>query len=273
MFFGVRQPVSFHYHGKGESEFNLKLMRPIGGQWLKAPFFGSRRMARHLLGEGFNVSRKRVRRLMRKMGLEAVYPRPKTSKPHPGHPVYPSLLKGMSIERPNQVWCADITFIPMRRGFMYLTAVMDWRSRRVLSWRLSNTLEADFCVAALVEAIQRHVIPDIFNTDQRSQFTSPAFTQVLKDHNIKIFMDGKRAWMNNVFIERLWWSIKYECVYLNEFEDGASLKRGPEKLVWFLQLRRTPFSPGIQDSRSGILRGPEKGGINRNGQINLKSAA
>jgi len=139
-------------------------MRLIDGQWLKAPFFGSRRMAGYLRSEGYSVSRKRVRRLMRKMGLEALYPRPHTSKPHPEHPVYPYLLKGVTIDRPNQVWCADITFIPMRRGFMYLVAVMDWRSRRVLSWRLSNTFEADFCVAALEQAIERHGTPDIFNT-------------------------------------------------------------------------------------------------------------
>ena len=222
---------AFYYHGRGESAFNLKLMRLIDEQWLKTPFFGSRRLACHLREEGYNVSRKRVRRLMIKMGLEAVYPRPKTSKPHPEHPVYPYLLKGMSIERPNQVWCADITFIPMRRGFMYLMAVMDWHSRKVLSWRLSNTLEADFCVAALEEAISKYGKPDIFNTDQGSQFTSLAFTQVLKDHKIKISMDGKGAWMDNVFIERLWWSIKYECVYLNEFEDGTSLKKGLK--TWF----------------------------------------
>ena len=222
---------AFYYQGKGESEFNLKLMRLIDEQWLKAPFFGSRRMARHLRGEGYNVSRKRVRRLMKKMGQEAVYPRPKTSKPHPEHPVYPYLLKGLSIERPNQVWCADITFVPMRRGFMYLTAVMDWHSRKVLSWRLSNTLEADFCMAALEEAISKYDKPDIFNTDQGSQFTSMAFTQVLKDADVKISMDGKGRWMDNVFIERLWWSLKYECVYLNEFEDGTSLKKGVN--TWF----------------------------------------
>ena len=223
--------AAFYYQGKGESPLNLNLMRLIDEQWLKTPFFGSRRMAKYLRREGYNVSRKRVRRLMRKMGIEAIYPRPRTSKPHPKHPVYPYLLKGMSIDRPNQVWCADITFLPMRRGFMYLTAVMDWHSRRVLSWRLSNTLEADFCVAALEEAIERHGTPDIFNTDQGSQFTSQAFTEVLKDHKVKISMDGKGAWMDNVFIERLWWSLKYECVYLNEFDDGTALRKGLRE--WF----------------------------------------
>ena len=229
---------SFYYQGKGESPLNLKLMRLIDERWLTAPFFGSRRMARHLRREGYNVSRKRVRRLMRKMGLEAVYPRPRTSKAHPEHPIYPYLLKGLTIERPNQAWPADITFIPMRRGFMYLAAVMDWHSRRVLSWRLSNTLEADFCVAALEEAIERHGTPGVFNTDQGSQFTSLAFTQVLKDYEIKISMDGKGAWMDNVFIERLWWSLKYECVHLNEFEDGAALREGLRAWIDFYNSER-----------------------------------
>lgn len=229
---------AFYYQCKGESPFNLKLMHLIDEQWLKTPFFGSRRMAGHLRSEGYSVSRQRVRRLMRKVGLEALYPRPHTSKPHPEHPVYPYLLKDMTIDRPNQVWCADITFIPMRRGFMYLVAVMDWYSRRVLSWRLSNTLQADFCVAALEQAIERHGPPDIFNTDQGSQFTSLTFTKVLKDHKIKISMDGKGAWMDNVFIERLWWSLKYECVYLNEFEDGAALRKGLQIWIDFYNSER-----------------------------------
>ena len=229
---------SFYYQGKGESPLNLKLMRLIDEQWLKTPFFGSRRMARYLRREEYNVSRKRVRRLMKKMGLEAVYPRPRTSKPHPDHQVYPYLLKGMTIDRSNQVWCADITFLPMRRGFMYLVAVMDWCSRRVLSWRLSNTLEADFCVAALEDAIQKHGTPDIFNSDQGSQFTSLAFTDVLKDCGIKISMDGKGAWMDNVFIERLWWSLKYECIYLNEFEEGTALRKGLRNWIDFYNSQR-----------------------------------
>ena len=229
---------SFYYQGKGESPLNLKLMRLIDEHWLKAPFFGSRRMAKHLRREGYNVSRKRVRRLMRKMGLEAVYPRPRTSQPHPGHQVYPYLLRGMTIDRPNQVWSADITYLPMRHGFMYLVAVMDWHSRRVLSWRLSNTLEADFCMAALEDAIAEHGTPDIFNSDQGTQFTSLAFTGLLKEHGIGISMDGRGAWMDNVFIERLWWSLKYECVYLNEFEDGASLKRGLGSWIGFYNSER-----------------------------------
>jgi putative transposase len=249
---------SFYYQGKGESPLNLKLMRLIDEQWLRTPFFGSRRMARHLRGEGYSVSRKRVRRLMRKMGIEALYPRPRTSKPHPEHKTYPYLLRDMTIDRPNQVWCADITFIPMHYGFMYLVAVMDWYSRRVLSWRLSNTLEADFCVAALEDAIRDHGIPDIFNTDQGSQFTSTAFTDVLKDHKIKISMDGKGAWLDNVFIERLWWSLKYECVYINEFKDGASLRRGLKTWINFYNSERPHSSLDHRTPDEAYFRGLSK---------------
>ena len=229
---------TFYYQGKGESPLNLKLMRLIDEQWLKRPFFGSRRMARHLARQGYCVGRKRVRRLMKKMGLEAVYPRPRISKPHPEHRVYPYLLRDMVIEKPNQAWCADITYIPMRHGFMYLVAVMDWYSRRILSWRLSNTMETDFCVAALEEALQKHEPPDIFNTDQGTQFTSLEFTGLLKEHGIKISMDGRGRWMDNIFIERLWWSLKYECVYLNEFEDGKALRRSIKNWIDFYNAER-----------------------------------
>jgi len=229
---------TFYYQGKGESPLTLKLMRLIDRQWLKTPFYGSRRMACHLRREGYCVGRKRVRRLMRMMGLEAVYPRPRTSMPHPKHKVYPYLLRGMIIDRPNQVWCADITYIPMRHGFMYLVAVMDWYSRRVLSWRLSNTLETDFCVAALEDALGQHGRPDIFNTDQGSQFTSLDFTGLLDHHGISISMDGRGRWMDNIFIERLWWSLKYECVYLNEFEDGKALRQGLKSWMDFYNYDR-----------------------------------
>ena len=229
---------SFYYHGKGESEENLHLMRLIDQKWLKAPFFGSRRMKKYLRDQGYKVNRKRVRRLMEKMGIEAIYPSPRTSKPHPEHKIYPYLLRGMTIDRPNQVWCSDVTYIPMQHGFMYLVAVMDWHSRRVLSWRVSNTLQADFCVAALEDAIAEHGTPDIFNTDQGSQFTSLAFTGLLKDYDIKISMDGKGAWMDNIFIERLWWSLKYECVYIHDFEDGASLRRGLKTWIDFYNSER-----------------------------------
>lgn len=168
---------------------------------------------------------------MRKMGLVAIYQKPRTSDPHPGHKIYPYLLKGMAIDKPGQVCCADITYIPMRRGFLYLVAIMDWHSRKVLSWRLSNTMDADFCVAALEEAISRYGAPEIFNTDQGSQFTSLDFTGKLKDANVRISMDGKGRWMDNVMIERLWRSLKYENVYLNAYETGSEARIGIGKWI------------------------------------------
>ena len=217
---------SFYYEGKGESPLNLNLMRLIDAQFLETPWYGSRQMARHLRRLGYTVGRKRVRRLMRLMGLQAIYQKPRTSDPHPDHRIYPYLLRGLAIERANQVWCTDITYIPMRRGFLYLVAIMDWWSRKVLAWRLSNTLDVDFCVEALEAALARHGKPEIFNTDQGSQFTSATFTQVLKDAGVKISMDGRGRWMDNVFIERLWRSLKYECVYLQAFETGSEARAG-----------------------------------------------
>lgn len=162
---------------------------------------------------------------MRRMGLMAIYQKPRTSQPQPGHKIYPYLLRGLAIKRPDQVWCADITYVRMKRGFLYLVAVMDWHSRAVLSWRLSNTMDADFCVAALEEAMNRYGVPEIFNTDQGSQFTSLEFTQALKDAGVAISMDGKGRWMDNVFIERLWRSVKWECVYLRELETGSQARQ------------------------------------------------
>ena len=178
---------------------------------------------------------------MLKMGLSPIYQKPNTSKPHPEHRVYPYLLREMNIARPNQVWCADITYIPMRRGFLYLVAVMDWHSRKVLSWRLSNTLDADFCVAALEDALTKYGTPEIFNTDQGGQFTSLDFTQTLKDAGVRISMDGKGRWMDNVMIERLWRTLKYECVYLNAFETGSEARNGIGKWVE-LYNRKRPHS-------------------------------
>lgn len=199
----------------------MELMRIIDEQYLKTPWYGSRQMTRHLRRQGHDVNRKRIKRLMRKMGIEAVYQRPKTSTPHPEHRIFPYLLRGVNVERPNQTFCSDITYIPMRSGFLYLVAIMDWYSRKVLAWRLSNTLDVSFCVEALEEALLKHGKPEIFNTDQGSQFTSMEFTDVLKKGDIRISMDGKGRWMDNVFIERLWRSLKYECVYLQAFENGA----------------------------------------------------
>lgn len=217
---------SYYYEERGESPLNQELMRLIDEQFLDTPYYGARLMAKHLKRTGYHVNRKRIRRLMHSMGLEAIYQKPNTSKPHPEHRVYPYLLRGVSIVRPNQIWCADITYIPMRRGFLYLVAVMDWYSRKVLSWRLSNTLESEFCVAALEEALGKYGTPEIFNTDQGSQFTSLDFTQTLSEAGVRISMDGKGRWKDNVMIERLWRTLKYECVYLNAFETGSEAREG-----------------------------------------------
>jgi len=216
---------SYYYTGKGEKPLNLELMRIMDEQFLKTPWYGSRQMARHLRRQGHQVGRKRVRRLMRKMGLSAIYQGPRTSQPHPEHQIYPYLLGELTIERPNHVWCTDITYIPMQRGFLYLVAIMDWATRTVLSWRLSNTMDPGFCVEALKEALAKHGSPEIFNSDQGSQFTSEDFTRVLKDANVRISMDGKRRWMDNVFIERLWRSLKYECIYLQDLGSGIQAQR------------------------------------------------
>jgi len=216
---------SYYYTPKGESPENLALMRRIDELFLQSPFYGSRQMARQLCREGVAAGRHRVRRLMRLMGLEAIYRAPRTSAPHPAHRIYPYLLRNMTIDRADQVWCADITYIPVRRGFLYLVAIMDWASRHVLAWRLSNTMDARFCVEALNEAMAKYGKPEIFNTDQGSQFTSFEFTGVLKDAGVAISMDGRGRCMDNIFIERLWRSLKYEAVYLHEMTDGFSAAR------------------------------------------------
>ena len=200
-------------------------MRRIDELFLKYPFYGSRQMMRQLQREGICVGRHRVRRLMRLMGLDAIHQAPRTSDPHPGHRIYPYLLKNMVIDRPNQVWCADITCIPVQRGFLYLVAIMDWATRHVLAWRLSNTMDSRFCVEALNEALSRYGSPEIFNTDQGSQFTSHHFTGVLKGVEITISMDGRGRCMDNIFIERQWRSLKYESVYLHELTHGFVAER------------------------------------------------
>ena len=227
-----------YYQPTGENADTLALMRLIDEAYLECPYYGSRQMMRHLQRLGHQVSRNRVGRLMRKMGLRAIYQKPNTSAPHPEHRIYPYLLRDLPIVRPNQVWCTDITYIPMRRGFLYLVAVMDWQSRRVLSWRLSNTMDVGFCVEALEEAMARYGRPEIFNTDQGSQFTSLAFTKVLIAAGIRISMDGKGRWMDNVFIERLWRSLKYECVYLHAFETGLALRAGLGQWISHYNTRR-----------------------------------
>jgi putative transposase len=216
---------SFYYTPRGESPENLALMRRIDELFLRYPFYGSRQMVRQLARDGVAVGRHRVRRLMRLMGLEAIYQAPRTSTPHPAHRIYPYLLRNMTIDRPDHVWCADITYIPVRRGFLYLVAIMDWATRHVLAWRLSNTMDARFCIEALNEAMAKYGKPEIFNTDQGSQFTSFEFTGVLKDAGIEISMDGRGRCMDNIFIERLWRSLKYEAVYLHEMIDGFAAAR------------------------------------------------
>ena len=229
----------FYYKKRPIKPMDLKLMKLIDEQYLKTPSWGSRSMRNHLRRLGYKVNRKRVQRLMRIMGLEAIYPKPKTSRPHPGHKVYPYLLRSVTIDRPNQVWAADITYIPMSHGFMYLVAVMDWHSRKVLSWRLSNTLEADFCVEAVEDAIGQYGTPEVFNTDQGAQFTSQAFTNLLKDHDIKISMDGRGRVQDNIFIERLWWTLKYQYLYLWSFDNGSQLRQGLDRWFHFYNQERS----------------------------------
>ncbi len=216
---------SLYYRPKEESAETLLLMREIDELYIAHPFYGSRQMVRHLRRQGIRVGRHRVRRLMRLMGIAAIYQAPRTSAPGPEHPVYPYLLRELTIERPNQVWCADITYIPVRGGFLYLVAVMDWASRRVLSWRLSNSLDVSFCIEALDEAFERHGKPEVFNTDRGSQFTSAEFTGRLQAAGVAISMDGRGRCMDNIFIERLWRSLKYEAVYLHDLADGVEARR------------------------------------------------
>ena len=216
---------SLYYRPAPADPAEPALMGLIDRQYLRTPFYGSRRMAAWLRRQGHAVNRKRVQRLMRRMGLEAIHPRPRTSRPAPEHRVYPYLLRGLAIERVNQVWCADLTYIPMARGFLYLVAVMDWVSRRVLGWRLSNTMDAAFCVDAL-EAALGHGRPEIFNTDQGSQFTSAAFTGVLEAGGIAISMDGRGRFTDNIFVERLWRPLKYEEVYLHAYATVAEARAG-----------------------------------------------
>jgi putative transposase len=225
---------------------DLLMMRLIDELFTAWPFLGSRRIAFMLREKGYSINRKRVQRLMRKMGIEALGPKPRTSKPAPGHRIYPYLLRGMTIDQPNQVWAADITYIPMGRGFLYLVAVIDWASRAVLSWRLSNTMDVSFCVDALEDALSRFGKPQIFNTDQGSQFTSMAFTGVLDRAGIQISMDGRGRWMDNVFIERLWRSLKHEDVYLKGYVDGRELHEGLSDWIAFYNDRRPHQAHGYR---------------------------
>ena len=236
---------SLNYRRKGTCPEDLFVMKAIDQQYLSTPFYGSRRM-RVLLGrQGQRVNRKRVQRLMRTMGLRAIYRRPRTSKPGPGHKVYPYLLGGMEVTRPNQAWAADITYIPMAKGFLYLVAIMDWYSRHVVAWRLSNTLNADFCVEALEEALGKGT-PEVFNTDQGSQFTGEGFTALLQRHGVRISMDGKGRYRDNIFVERLWRTVKYEEVYLKAYSGGHEAKTGLDAYFCFYNTQRPHQSLGYR---------------------------
>jgi putative transposase len=217
---------------------DLRMMRLIDEVHLELPFYGSRRIGDELEARGHPTNRKRVQRLMRLMGLSALYPRRRTSQPGKGHKIYPYRLKDLCIDRANQVWASDICYIPMAKGFMYLVAIMDWHTRRVLSWRVSNTLDSGFCIEALEEALERFGPPEIFNTDQGAQFTCESFTEVLKAHDIEISMDGKGRWVDNVFVERLWRSVKYEDVYLRAYETPVELRAGLTRYFDFYNARR-----------------------------------
>ena len=229
---------SVYYQPTGNSDEDLRLMRRIDEMHLKRPFYGSRRVRDWLQDEGFAVNRKRVQRLMRQMGITALYPKANTSRPGKGHKIYPYLLKGLAIDRPNQVWASDICYVPMARGFVYVVAIMDWYSRKVLAWRVANTMDADFCVEALEEALCRYGAPEIFNTDQGAQFTSEAFTGALKAVGIRISMDGKGRWVDNVFVERLWRSLKYEEVYLKAYETVAEARQSMANYFRFYNRER-----------------------------------
>ena len=232
-------PRSTFYHvPEAVSEDELTLMRLIDQCHLEKPFYGSRRIRDWLEDRGHVINRKRVQRLMRTMGIMALYPKRNTSKANLAHKIYPYLLRDLVIDRPNQVWATDITYIPMVRGFVYLIAVIDWHSRKVLSWQLSNTLDTGFCIVALEEAIKRYGVPEIFNTDQGSQFTSEDFTSVLKSHGIAISMDGKGRWVDNVFVERLWRSVKYEEVYLKAYESVGEARRSLGEYFVFYNTER-----------------------------------
>jgi putative transposase len=229
---------SVYYLPRPVSAADLAIMRRLDRLHLEFPFAGSRMLKGLLAAEGSHVGRRHVKTLMRRMGIEALYRRPRTTKPEPGHKIYPYLLRGKEITRPNQVWAMDITYIPMARGFVYLAVVLDWASRRVLSWRVSITMEAAFCVETLEDALAKHGKPEIFNTDQGSQFTGAAFTGVLADNGIAISMDGKGAWRDNVFVERLWRSVKYEEVYLKAYESVGEARTSIGRYLDFYNRRR-----------------------------------
>lgn len=235
-------PRSTYYrHGSGsrkEKDTNILLMNLIEDEYTRHPFYGTRKIRDYLRRQGYKINRKRVQRLMRIMGIQSVAPKPHTSIPRIGHKIYPYLLRGLDVNRPDQVWCSDLTYLRLPGGFVYLTAIMDWHSRYVISWELSVTMDDDFCVSALQRALRTHGTPEIFNTDQGSQYTGDAFTGVLKGNGIKISMDGKGRVMDNIFIERLWRSLKYEEIYLKEYSTVTELREELKKYFEFYNFER-----------------------------------
>jgi len=229
--------ASVYYTPQPVSDDTLALMRRLDALHLELPFAGTRMLRDLLRGEGETIGRDHVRTLMQRMGIAAIYRRPRTSQPHQAHPIFPYLLRSLTVDRPNQVWATDITYIPMARGFVFLCAIMDWATRKVLAWRVSTTLTTDFCIEALEDALERYGAPEIFNTDQGAQFTSAAFLDVLRAHGIQISMDGKGCWRDNVFVERLWRSVKYEEVYLRAYDTVTAVRRGLKRYFTFYNER------------------------------------
>jgi len=261
----IELPRSSYYRKSSvhkESDKNLVLMRLIDKEYTKHPFYGTRKMRNYLHRQGYKINRKRVQRLMRKMGLQSIAPKPNTSKPHPEHKKYPYLLRKMEITCPNQVWCSDITYIPLPGGFVYLTAVMDWHSRYVLSWEVSVTMDSSFCVSSLESAFRRYGRPEIFNTDQGVQYTSNDFTSTVLDNNVLLSMDGKGRCMDNIFIERLWRSVKYEEVYLKDYDSVSDLIKSLKVYFEFYNNER-PHA-GLGDMTPAEIYG---------GYVNLQLAA
>jgi putative transposase len=246
--------AALYYQAVQVDAYELELMALLDRQYLRTPFYGSRRMTAWLQTQGQAVNRKRVQRLMQRMGLAAIYQRPRTSRPAPAHRIYPYLLRGLRIERVHQVWAADITYIPMARGFLYLVAVMDWVSRYVLAWRLSNLLDASFCIEALEEAL-RQGRPEIFNTDQGSQFTDAGFTGVLRGHGVAISMDGRGRYADNIFVERLWRSVKYEEVYLKAYDNVTQARHGIAAYFEFYNHQRLHQALGYRTPRQLLEEG------------------
>lgn len=247
----------WYYEPLPETDFNLALMRIMDEQYLKTPFYGVRQMTAHLRRCGYEVNEKRIRRLLRLMGLEAIYPKPNLSIADKMHTVYPYLLRGIAITSVNHVWSTDITYIPMAKGFMYLAAVMDWYSRYILSWELSNSMESSFCVEVLQRALDKYGVPQVFNTDQGSQFTSNSFTKVLLDKGISISMDGKGRATDNVFIERLWRSLKYEYVYLDVPATGPELYKGLNRYFDFYNCQRPHSSLNCKTPKEAYYKQPK----------------